>query len=841
MDQARFQHVDLTAAAGPVEAAHGQADGAGVPGLAVVGHRAGFEAGQANAADAAGHAGEELGGQRAAEAHGLEVVAAAVGGDHRDAHLRQDLQQARLDGGLVVDADLAEREVAGEAAFEAVLQALLGEIGVDRGGADADQYGEAVGVETLGRADDDRDVAAQALGHQVGVDAAGGQDHRQGDAVRVAGLVGEHDGAAAAQGGVLRLGPHPLEVGAQAVPGAGFPGGHGEGAVDHGERLVAHEGGHPLVHAGGQHRAFQHIDVGLGLVLGQDVAEVLEPGLQAHHRRFAQAVNRRVGDLAEVLAEEVAERAVAVGQHRQRRVVAHRADGLLGLLDHRGEDQLHVFQRHAGGGLAAGQFLAGVLAGFGTGADHRFQFDHVGQPVGVGLGGGQGVDDVLFAVETAFGQVDGDHPAGGDVGLFGDAAVGQAEHAGLRAQGHQAVIGVGHAHRAQAVAVLAGHHPAAIGGADGGGAVPRLHHRVAVGIEGAVRGLHLGVALGGPGFGDQQGLDHRRVAAGADQHLEGVVEVRGVRAAGLDHRLDVVAELAERLGGHADLVALHPVLIALAGVDLAVVGQHAERLGQAPLGEGVGGVALVEDGHGGGEALVAQVGVELVDVLGQEHALVDQRASRQRADVEAGQRRLDHAPFDPLAAQEQRPLQRLAFEAGRRGEHDLLDLRARGVGLVADNGGVHRDLAPAVEVEAEAQRLGFDDGSGGLLGGQVGAWQEDLADSDRARAQGVADAADLLGEEVLRHRNQHAGPVAGLAVGVDGPAVPDRLQRLDRQLDHLAARLAVDRADQTDAAGVVLLRRIVGVAVDQLGAVRFIPRCFLFPALPRECGGPGFF
>ena len=49
------------------------------------------------------------------------------------------------------------------------------------------------------------------------------------------------------------------------------------------------------------------------------------------------------------------------------------------------------------------------------------------------------------------------------------------------------------------------------------------------------------------------------------------------------------------------------------------------------------------------------------------------------------------------------------------------------------------------------------------------------------------------------------GPVAGLAVGVDRAAVPDRAQRLDAVLDHLPPRLAVDRDDQPDAAGRVLL------------------------------------
>ena len=51
-----------------------------------------------------------------------------------------------------------------------------------------------------------------------------------------------------------------------------------------------------------------------------------------------------------------------------------------------------------------------------------------------------------------------------------------------------------------------------------------------------------------------------------------------------------------------------------------------------------------------------------------------------------------------------------------------------------------------------------------------------------------------------------AGAVAGLAVGVDRAAVPDRAQRVDAGLDHLAPRLAVDRGDEADAAGVVLER-----------------------------------
>jgi hypothetical protein len=69
-------------------------------------------------------------------------------------------EQAALDGRLEVDADVAQRLVADQAALQAILEAFLRQVGVDRRGPDADQHREIVGVQALGRADDDRDVRA---------------------------------------------------------------------------------------------------------------------------------------------------------------------------------------------------------------------------------------------------------------------------------------------------------------------------------------------------------------------------------------------------------------------------------------------------------------------------------------------------------------------------------------------------------------------------------------------------------------------------------------------------------------------------------------------------------
>ena len=221
-------------------------------------------------------------------------------------------------------------------------------------------------------------------------------------------------------------------------------------------------------------------------------------------------------------------------------------------------------------------------------------------------------------------------------------------------------------------------------------------------------------------------------AARAHQHFEHGVECGGIRAARLDDRLDVVAVPAEELRRHLELVVLHPVDVALQRVDLAIVREHAEGLGEPPCGEGVRRIALVEDGEGRDETLVFEIGIEIRELFGEEHALVDERPRRQRADVEILNGRFAHALLDAPPAEIKPALELFHIELVAHVEHDLFDLRTRGVGLLADDGDVDRHLPPAIEIEAEAQDFGFDDGAAGFLRVVIRARQEDLADADGA-------------------------------------------------------------------------------------------------------------
>ena len=77
------------------------------------------------------------------------------------------------------------------------------------------------------------------------------------------------------------------------------------------------------------------------------------------------------------------------------------------------------------------------------------------------------------------------------------------------------------------------------------------------------------------------------------------------------------------------LAGVHPVDVAAQRVDLAVVGEVAVRMGQRPGREGVGAEARVHQRQRRLDTAVVQVGEELRELLGDQHALVDDGPARQ--------------------------------------------------------------------------------------------------------------------------------------------------------------------------------------------------------------------
>ena len=114
---------------------------------------------------------------------------------------------------------------------------------------------------------------------------------------------------------------------------------------------------------------------------------------------------------------------------------------------------------------------------------------------------------------------------------------------------------------------------------------------------------------------------------GAHQHFKYPVQGRGIRTAGLNDGFDVIDIGPQLRVIQLGFVAFHPVNVAVDRIDLAVMGQNTERLGQGPTGEGIGRIALVVDRKIRRESLVIQIRIKGGQLLSQEQPLIDHRTT----------------------------------------------------------------------------------------------------------------------------------------------------------------------------------------------------------------------
>ncbi len=206
--------------------------------------------------------------------------------------------------------------------------------------------------------------------------------------------------------------------------------------------------------------------------------------------------------------------------------------------------------------------------------------------------------------------------------LADDALLGDVEDAHLRGHDHQVIIRDEVAGGPQAIAIQGGADLAAVGEGHRRRAIPGFHEGGMVLVEGAPPLVHQGIT--GPGLRDQ---DHHGMGQGIAAHhqqFQGIVEAGGVRLILGNQGPDLFQIRAYDLGGHVVTAGRHPVEVAAQGVDLAIVGDHAEGVGQVPGREGVGGKALMDQGQGRLEQRVMQVPIIGPHLVRQEHTLVNQ-------------------------------------------------------------------------------------------------------------------------------------------------------------------------------------------------------------------------
>ena len=346
------------------------------------------------------------------------------------------------------------------------------------------------------------------------------------------------------------------------------------------------------------------------------------------HRRddlLTDGVERRVRDLREELREVVEQQARARRQHGDRRVCAHRADRLGALGGHRGEDDLELLVRVAEELLATQHAVVAehdVLT-----SRQVVELDEaLRQPLAVGVLGGERRLDLLVVDDPALGRVDEEHAARLEAALRDHLRRVDVDDPDLGCHHDDVVVGDPVAARPQAVAVEHGADHRAVGERHAGGTVPRLHHARVEAVEVPVGGVQLVVVL--PRLGDhhQHGVVDR--PASEVEQFEDLVEAGRVRSARRADRERPVDAGEHRPVEHR-FAGAHPVLVALDGVDLAVVGDEAVRVRQRPRRERVGREAAVDQQQRALEPLIVQVGEELRQLRRRQHPLVDERARRQ--------------------------------------------------------------------------------------------------------------------------------------------------------------------------------------------------------------------
>ncbi len=349
-----------------------------------------------------------------------------------------------------------------------------------------------------------------------------------------------------------------------------------------------------------------------------------------------------------------------------------------------------------------------------------------------------------------------------------------------------------------------------------------------------------------PGLGDQHRHYVRQLASRVQQQLHGVVQRRRVAPARHFDGKQLSQVIAEQRRLQQALARIHPDDVALDRVDLAVVRQVAVGMGQRPAGEGVGREPLVHHADRALHQRVAQFGIELGDLGGQQQPLVYDGPAGKRWNVETrltldvALRNLvfDAPPHHIELAVEVFLLERLASF-----HEDLLDIGLRAACHTPDCVSVHRRIAPAHDLETLF--------AGDLFHHAFALQALQLAHREKDHAHGVAarlgklhaQRGAFLNEELMRNLNQHTGAVACLRIAAAGPAVLQVLQHLDALFHDVVALLALDAGDEAHAAGIVLIGRVVeplrgrqsdGLRLQVVFGVRFAVLSHCSPVRPAR-------
>ena len=203
---------------------------------------------------------------------------------------------------------------------------------------------------------------------------------------------------------------------------------------------------------------------------------------ERHHQLLADGVDGRIGDLGKLLTEIVEQQLRSVGEHGQRRVVAHRSRRLAARGTHRDNRALHVFPRIAESAEPAGEVRHGIVH-LAT-AFQRIQLNAVGrQPLAVWTRRGQLLLQLAVVVYLSLLRVNHQYLSRLQAAFRLDGFRVETDDARLARHHHRVILRNQVAGRTQPVAVEHSAGITPVAEKQGGRAVPRLHEDGVIFIE----------------------------------------------------------------------------------------------------------------------------------------------------------------------------------------------------------------------------------------------------------------------------------------------------------------------------------------------------------------------
>ena len=540
--------------------------------------------------------------------------------------------------------------------------------------------------------------------------------------------------------------------------------------------------------------------------LAEQVDLRADAGLEAHHDRLADRVDGRVGDLGEQLLEVGEQRRARVGHRGERHVVAHRAGGLGGRRapsargspagPPRSSRRRAAWRAAAPRAARAGSSRAGPrCAPRGRAATRR----RAGGAARSRLISSSGT--IRSRSRSTRKSLPGrSRPLADDLVLARPRARPVSEASTTQPSlGHQPAAG------AQAVAVERRADHAAVGEGHGRRAVPRLDRATSGRRRSRARPA---AARAGPGR--PRGSASRSRARASGRRARAAPAARRARRSPRCRRAaaaDLLHVVAEQRRGERQLARAHPVAVAAQRVDLAVVGEHPVGVGQLPAREGVGREARVDEREAATRsAVVLEVG-EVARELGRgEHPLVDDRARGEARDREA--RRASRARprgGSRRACARARP-GRLDSVAGAHEE--LGDVRARPRWRPCRRRG-RRPARRASRARAGPRPRPCARSARSALGARRRVLRAGSTWPRRSRPAAGSSKPASARRNSVGELEQDARAVARVGVGALGAAVLEVLERPQRARDHLVRGGRAEARDERDAAGVVLVARVV--------------------------------